>query len=149
MPLRLTKRHLPHDYQATSDMQGRRTLPLQWASPEGTFTWRGILLSAVALAYLWLQDTEADTQAPGAHLLLTLEGEAAIENVHTAEGEDYVRANADTPVWLHAHTHHTPHHGTRVPPLARDHRAPTHRDRHGRRPTGMGGQVGTRVRLPA
>ena len=46
-------------------------------------------------------------------------------------------------------THHTPHHGTRVPCLARDHRAPTNRDRHGQRPRGMGGQVGTRVRLPA
>ena len=38
MPHRLTKRHLPHDYHATNDSRGRRTLPLQWASPEGTFT---------------------------------------------------------------------------------------------------------------
>ena len=85
MPHRLTNRHLPYNYHATSDSRGRRTLPLQWASPESTFTWGGILPGAVALTYLWLRDTEAHTQAPGAHLLLTLEGEAAIENVHTAE----------------------------------------------------------------
>ena len=42
---------------------------------------------------------------PGAHLLLTLEGEATIKNVHTAEGEDYVTANTDTAVWLHAQEH--------------------------------------------
>ena len=41
----------------------------------------------------------------GTHLLLTLEREAAIEGVHTAEGDDYVRANADTAVWLHAQEH--------------------------------------------
>ena len=107
MPHRPTKCHLPHDYHATSDSRGRRTLPLQWASPEGTFTWGQILPGAVALTYLWLRDAEAHTQAPGTHLLLTLEGEAAIENVHTAEGEDYVPANADTAVWLHAHEHTT------------------------------------------
>ena len=105
MPHRLTKRHLPHDYHATSDSRGRRTLPMQWASPEGTFTWGEILPGAVALTYMWLRDTEAHTQAPGAHLLLTLEGEAAIKNIHTAEGEDYVLANADTAVWLHTHEH--------------------------------------------
>ena len=108
MPHRLTKGHLPKDYHATSNSRGHRTLPLQWASSEGTFTWGEILLGAVALTYLWLRDAEAHTQAPGTHLLLTLEGEAAIENVHTAEGEDYVRANADTAVWLHAHEHTTP-----------------------------------------
>ena len=108
MPHRPTKCHLPHNYHATSDSRGRRTLPLQWASPEGTFTWGEILPGAVALTYPWLRDGEAHTQAPGAHLLLTLEGEAAIENVHTAEREDYVRANADTAVWLHAHEHTTP-----------------------------------------
>ena len=32
----------------------------------------------MALTYLWLWDAEAHTQAPGTHLLLTLEGEAAI-----------------------------------------------------------------------
>ena len=37
LPNRLTKCHLPHDYHATSDSRGCRTLPLQWASPEGTF----------------------------------------------------------------------------------------------------------------
>ena len=57
--------------------------------------------------YLWLRDVEAHTQAPGTHLLLTPEGEAAIEYVHTAEGEDHVMANADTAVWLHAHKHTT------------------------------------------
>ena len=108
MPHRLTKRHLPHDYHATSDLRGRRTLPLQSASLGGTFTLGEILPGAVALTYLWLQDTKMHTQAPGAHLLLTLEGEAAIKNVHTAEEEDYVRANADTAVWLHAHEHTTP-----------------------------------------
>ena len=108
MPHRLTKRQVPHDYHATSNSRGRRTLPLQWASPEGTFTWGEILPGTVPLTYMWLQDTEAHTQAPGAHLLLTLEGEAAIENVHTAEGEDYVRANADTAVWLHAHEYTRP-----------------------------------------
>ena len=108
MPHRLTKRHLPHDYHATSDSRGRRRLPLQWASPEGTFTWGKILPGAVALTYLWLRDAEAHTQAPDTHLLLTLEGEAAIENVHTTEGEEYVTANADTAVWLHAHKHTTP-----------------------------------------
>ena len=108
MPHRLTKRHLPHDYHATNDSRGRRTLPLQWASPEGTFMWGEILPGTVALTYLWLWDAETHTQAPGTHLLLTLEGEAAVENVHTAEGEDYVTANADTAVWLHAHEHTTP-----------------------------------------
>ena len=68
MPHRLTKRHLPHDYHATSDSRGRRTLPLQWASPEGTFTWGEILPGAVALTYLWLEDAEAHTQAHGTHL---------------------------------------------------------------------------------
>ena len=108
MPHRLTKRHLPHDYHATNDSRGRRTLPLQWASPEGTFTWGDILPGTVALTYLWLRDAETHTQPPSTHLLLTLEGEAAAENVHTAEGEDYVTANADTAVWLHAHEHTTP-----------------------------------------
>ena len=105
MPHRLTKRHLIHDYNATSDSRGRSTLPLQSASPEGTFTWGEILPGAVALTYLWLRDAETHTQAPGTHLLLTLEGEAAIENLHTAEGEDCVTPNADTAIWLHAHEH--------------------------------------------
>ena len=108
MPHRLNKRHLPHDYHATNDSRGRRTLPLQWPSPEGTFTWGEIHPGTVALTYLWLQDAETHTQPPGTHLLLTLEGEAAVENVHTAEGEDYVTVNADTAVWLHAHEHRTP-----------------------------------------
>ena len=108
IPHQLTKRHLPHEYHATSESRGCRTLPLQWESPEGTFTWGEILPGEVALTYLWLRGAETHTQAPGAHLLLTLEGEAAIENVHTAEGEDYVRANADRAVWLHAHKHTTP-----------------------------------------
>ena len=38
-PHQLTKRHLPHNYHATNDSRGRRTLPLQWASPEGSFMW--------------------------------------------------------------------------------------------------------------
>ena len=79
---------------------------------------------------------ETHTQPPGTHLLLTLEGEAAVGNVHT--------------VWLHAHGHTTP--PTVVPgvtPLARGHRATAHRGRYRKRLTGMGGQVGTRVRLPA
>ena len=88
-------------------LAGRRTPSLQWASPEGTFTWGEILQGAMALTYLWLREMEAPTQAPGAHLLLTLEREAAIKKVHTAAGEDYVRANADTAVWLHAHEHTT------------------------------------------
>ena len=54
MPHRLTKPHLPHDYHATSDSRGRRTLPLQCASPEGTFTWGEILPGALALTFLWL-----------------------------------------------------------------------------------------------
>ena len=108
MPHRLTKRHLPHDYHATSDSRGRRTLPLQWASPEGTFTWGEILPGAVLLTYLWLRDAETQTQHPCTHLLLTLEGEAAIENVHTAQGGEYVTAHADTAVWLHAHEHTSP-----------------------------------------
>ena len=108
MPHRLTRRHLPHDYHATNDSRGHHTLPLQWASLEGTFTWGEILPGTVALTYLWLQDAETHAQPPGTHLLLTLEGEAAVENVHTAEGEDYVTANADTAVWLHAHEHTTP-----------------------------------------
>ena len=149
MPHRLTKRHLPQDCHATNDSRGRRTLPLQWASPEGTFTWGEILPGTVALTYLWLRDAETHTQPPGTHLLLTLEREAAVENVHTAEGEDYVTANADTAVWLHAHEHTTPPTEVGVTPLARGHRATTHRGRHRKRPTGMGGQVGTRVHLPA
>ena len=107
MPHRLTKRYLPHDYHATSDSRGRCTLPLQWASPEGTFTWREILPGAVALTYLWHRDAKTHTQPPGTHLPLTVEGEAAIKDVHTAEGQDYVTANADTAVWLHAHEHTT------------------------------------------
>ena len=107
MPHRLTKRHLPHDYHATNDSRGRRTLPLQWASPEGTFTWGEILPGTVALTYLWLRNAETHTQPRGTLLLLALEGEAAVENVHTAEREDYVTANADTAVWLHAHEHTT------------------------------------------
>ena len=108
MPQRLTKRHLPHDYHATNDSRGRRTLPLQWASPEGTFTSGEILPGTVALTYLWLRDAETHAQPPGTHLLLILEGEAAVKNVHTAEREDYVTANADTAVWLHSHEHTTP-----------------------------------------
>ena len=61
----------------------------------------------MALTYLWLRDAETHTQPPGLHLLLTLEGEAAIENVHTTEGGDYVTANTDTAVWLHAQEHMT------------------------------------------
>ena len=45
--------------------------------------------------------------------------------------------------------HQTPHRSTGVTPLARGHRATAHRHRHRKRPTGMGGQMGTRVRLPA
>ena len=108
MPHRLTKRHLPHDYHASNDSRGHRTLPLHWASPEGTFTWGEILPGAVAVTYLWLRDTETHTQPSSTHLLFTLEGGAAIENVHTAEGEDHVTANADTAIWLHAHEHTTP-----------------------------------------
>ena len=99
MPHRLTKRHLHHDYDATRDSRGRHTLPLQLASPEGTFTWWEILPGAVTLTYLWLPDPETHTQPAGTHLLLKVEGEAAIENVHTAEGEDYVTANAAIAVW--------------------------------------------------
>ena len=108
MPHRLSKRHLPNDYHATNDSRGRRTLPLQWASTEGTFTCGDILPGTVRLTYLWLLDAETHTRPPGTHLLLTLEGEAAIENVHTADREDYVTTNADTAVWLHAHEHTTP-----------------------------------------
>ena len=150
MPHGLTKRHLPHDYHATSDSEGRRTLPLQWASPEGTFTWGEILTGAVALTYMWLQDAEVHTQAPDAHHLLALEGEAAIKNVHTADGGGLrTGERRHRGVITRPPTHHTPHHGTRVPPRAPDHCAPAHRDRHARRPTGMDGQVGTRVRLSA
>ena len=108
MPHRLTNGHLPHDYHATGDSRGRRTLPLQWASPKGTFALGEILPGATALTYLWLWDAETHTQPPGTHLPLTLEGEAAIEKVHTTEGEDYVTANADTAVWLQANEHTTP-----------------------------------------
>ena len=44
--------------------------------------------------------------------------------------------------------HYTPHRSTGVTPLARGHRTTTHGGRHRKRATGMGGQVGTRVRLP-
>ena len=97
----------PHDYGATNDSPGRWTLPLQWASPEGTFTWGEVLHGTTALTYLWLLDAETPTQPPGTDLLLTQEEEAAIENVHTKESEDYVTANADTAVWLHTHEHTT------------------------------------------
>ena len=46
-------------------------------------------------------------------------------------------------------TDYTPHRGTRVTALARDHRTTANRGKHGRCPTGIGGQVGTRVRLSA
>ena len=108
MPHRLTKRHLPHGYAATNDTRRRLTLPLQWASLEGTFTWGKILPRAMARMYLWLRDAETHAQPPSAHLLLALEGEAVIENIHTAEGEDYVTANANTAVWLQAQVHATP-----------------------------------------
>ena len=55
------------------------------------------------------------TQPPGTHLVLNLEGEAAIKIVHTAEGDNYVMANADTAVWLHAHEDTAP--PTTVPGL--------------------------------
>ena len=115
MPQRLTGLLLPPHYHATNDTRGRRTLLLQLASPEGTFTWRDILPGTAALTYLWLRDAETHVQPPGAHLLLGLEAEGAIENFHTAEGEDYVTANADTLVWLHAQEHTT--HPTMVPGL--------------------------------
>ena len=108
MPHRLTKRHLSQDYHATNDSRGRRTLPRQWPSPEGTFKWGEIHPGAAALTYLWLRDAETHTQPPGTHLLLTLEGEAAVEKIHTTEREEYVMANADTAVWLHASEHTTP-----------------------------------------
>ena len=60
----------------------------------------------MALTYLCLRHAETHTQHPGTHLILTLEGEAAVGNVHTAAGEEYM--NADTAVWLHAHEHTTP-----------------------------------------
>ena len=62
----LTERHLPHNYHAPSDSGGRRTVPLQWASPEGTFMWGEILLGAVAITYLWLRDRR-HTRSPLAH----------------------------------------------------------------------------------
>ena len=52
-------------------------------------------------------------------------------------------------ITTHPRAHHTPHRSTGVTPLARDHRTTAHRGKHGRRPTGLGGQVGTRVHLPA
>ena len=45
--------------------------------------------------------------------------------------------------------HHAPHRSTGVTPLARGHCTTAHRGRHRKRPTGMGRQVGTHVRLPA
>ena len=88
-------------------------LPAHRYTPQVTPRWpRGSepasIPGTVALTYLWLRDVETHAQPPGTHLLLTLEGETAVENVHTAEGEDYVTANADTAVWLHAHEHTTP-----------------------------------------
>ena len=50
----LTKRHLSHDDLATNNTRGRRTLPLQLASPEGTFTWGETQPGSTALTYLWL-----------------------------------------------------------------------------------------------
>ena len=88
-------------------LQGRRTLPLQWASPEGTLTWGDILPGAAALTYLWLRDAETHAQPRSTHLLLTLEGDAAIETVNTTEGADHVTANTDTAVWLHPQEHTT------------------------------------------
>ena len=38
MPPLITKHLLPHDHQPTNNTRGRRTLPLQQESPEGTFT---------------------------------------------------------------------------------------------------------------
>ena len=108
MPYRLTKRHLPHNHHATNKTRGRRTLPLQQASPEGTLTWDEILPGTTVLTYLWLRDVETHAQPSGAHLLLTLEGEWVIENIHTTEEEDYVTANADTAVRLHTQEHPTP-----------------------------------------
>ena len=108
MPHRLTKRHLPHDHHATNDTRGPGTLPLQLASPEGTFMWGEVLPGTTALTYLWLWDAEAHAQPPGAHILLTLEGEAVIESIHNTEEEDYVTENADTAVWLHTQEHTTP-----------------------------------------
>ena len=66
MPLWLTKRHLSHDYHATSDSRGRRTLPLQWASSEGTFTWREIL-PAPWRSRTCVSGTRRHTRSPLAH----------------------------------------------------------------------------------
>ena len=108
VPHPLTKRHLANDYHATNDKRGCRTLPLQWASPEGTLGWGKILPGAMALRYLWLRDAVTHVLAPDTHLLLTLEGEAVIESHHTAQREDCVTGNADTAVLLHTQEHTGP-----------------------------------------
>ena len=59
------------------------------------------------LTYLWFQDAKSDADTPRAHLLLTLEGKAVVQTIHTTEGEYYVTANADTAVWLHTQEHTT------------------------------------------
>ena len=82
--------------------------PCSGHHPKAPSRWGGILPGTVALTYLCLPDAGTHTQPSGTQLLLTLEGEATVENVHTAEEEDYVTANADTAVWLHAHKHTTP-----------------------------------------
>ena len=56
---------------------------------------------------------------PCTRLLLSLEGEAVIENIYTTERADYVKANADNAVWLHTRDHTTL--PTGVAPLARIH----------------------------
>ena len=53
-------------------------------------------------------DMLAHAQPPGTHHLLTLEAEAVIKNVHSAEGEDDVSANTGTAVCLHTQEHTAP-----------------------------------------
>ena len=108
MPHQLTKCHLLHDHDANNETRRSYTLPLQWTSPQGTFTWGEIIPGTTALTYLWLPDAKTHAQPPGTHLLLTLEIEAVIQDIHTTEGEDYVTANADTRVALHTKEHTTP-----------------------------------------
>ena len=106
---RLTKRHLPHDYHDTSDSRGRRKLPLQWASPKGTFMLGEILPGAVAHTYLWLRDAKAHTQAPGTHLLLTLEGGTATKTFTQRRGRTtYGRTQAPRCGYTPTNTPHPP-----------------------------------------
>ena len=145
MPHQPTKRHLPQDNHATKDKQVGCTLPLQWSSPEGTFTWEEILPGATALTQLWQRHMRSPRHTPpphprsrGRHKKSPHRGRRRVR-----DGKRGHRSVVTRP-----ETHHTPDRGTRVIPRTNDHHTPTHRDKLGRSPASVDEQVATRIYQP-